>query len=62
MYKVISHSKISHARLGVLNTMHGKIRTPCFMPVATQGAVKHITTARWKSWGARYSCSRIHTI
>ena len=30
----------SHARAGVIETDHGKIETPIFMPVGTVGAVK----------------------
>jgi queuine tRNA-ribosyltransferase len=30
------------ARLGVLNTAHGPVETPVFMPVGTQGAVKAV--------------------
>ncbi len=45
MYKILKKSKKSDARVGVLKTAHGEIKTPFFMPVATQGAVKHITTA-----------------
>ncbi|MDP6494666.1 MAG: tRNA guanosine(34) transglycosylase Tgt, partial [Dehalococcoidia bacterium] len=30
------------ARAGLLNTAHGQIQTPAFMPVATQGSVKAI--------------------
>ena len=33
-------SEASHARLGVLETAHGQIRTPVFMPVGTRGTVK----------------------
>jgi queuine tRNA-ribosyltransferase len=31
------------ARYGVLETSHGKVETPCFMPVGTAGAVKGVT-------------------
>ena len=31
------------ARAGVLSTPHGDVRTPAFMPVGTQGAVKGVT-------------------
>lgn len=40
MYKVKKNSNKSKARLGVLSTEHGKIETPFFMPVATQGSIK----------------------
>ncbi len=34
----------SRARTGVLTTPHGKLSTPFFMPIATRGAVKTIST------------------
>ncbi len=40
-FKILKKSKNSNARLGVLKTAHGNIKTPFFMPVATRGAVKH---------------------
>lgn len=43
MYKLQKKSKKTKARLGVLETSHGKIKTPFFMPVATQGTVKQIS-------------------
>jgi queuine tRNA-ribosyltransferase len=39
-----STSKISRARCGVLETPHGTLQTPFFMPIATKGAVKTIST------------------
>lgn len=32
--------KTGNARAGVITTPHGKIETPVFMPVGTQGTVK----------------------
>ena len=43
MFKLNKKSKNSQARLGVLKTVHGKIQTPFFMPVATQGTIKQIS-------------------
>jgi queuine tRNA-ribosyltransferase len=40
MYKLLKKSKKSQARLGNLQTEHGKIKTPFFMPVATQATIK----------------------
>ncbi|MCK5061404.1 tRNA guanosine(34) transglycosylase Tgt [Candidatus Parcubacteria bacterium] len=40
MFKILKQSKISNARLGVLKTLHGDIKTPFFMPDATRGVVK----------------------
>ena len=39
-FKIIKNSKISKARLGVVNTEHGKVQTPFFMPDATRAVVK----------------------
>ncbi len=39
------------ARNGRLHTAHGKIETPCFLPVATKGSVKTLTFEDLKSIG-----------
>ena len=31
-------------RVGILTTPHGKIHTPFFMPIATRGTVKNLTS------------------
>jgi len=41
------------ARRGVLNTAHGQVDTPAFMPVGTQGAVKAVTTAQLEAAGVQ---------
>ncbi len=41
-FEIISSTKDSCARAGVMNTGHGKIETPVFMPVGTAGSVKGI--------------------
>jgi queuine tRNA-ribosyltransferase len=43
MYKQLKKSNKSHARLGLLKTAHGAIKTPFFMPIATKGAVKNLS-------------------
>ena len=40
------------ARMGLLDTSHGQIETPAFMPVATQGSVKAIAPDDLKKLGA----------
>lgn len=52
MFKIIKKSNKSQARLGVLKTAHGSIKTPFFMPCATQGAVKHVSTKEVGKIGA----------
>ncbi len=39
-FKILKKSKKSQARLGLLKTSHGYVKTPCFVPVATQACVK----------------------
>ncbi len=40
-----SASSTNRARCGIIQMLHGKIETPVFMPVGTQGTVKAITPA-----------------
>ncbi len=42
MFTVTSRDKETRARSGMLNTAHGEIPTPVFMPVGTAGTVKGI--------------------
>jgi len=44
MFKLLKQSNKSRARLGKLMTPHGKIATPFFMPIATKGSVKSLTS------------------
>ncbi len=41
------------ARAGTLETPHGTVLTPCFMPVGTKGTVKAITPGRLRAIGAQ---------
>lgn len=43
-YELIKSCPQTGARLGRLNTRHGLVDTPAFMPVGTQGTVKGMTT------------------
>jgi queuine tRNA-ribosyltransferase len=52
-FRVLSRDATSGARLGLLATAHGEIETPCFLPVATRGAVKGIESDRLEEWGCR---------
>lgn len=40
------------ARAGVLRTAHGDVPTPCFMPIATVGAVRHVSATELRAMGA----------
>ncbi len=51
MFKVLKKSKISSARLGLLSTPHGKIKTPAFFPDATRGIIKTLSNRDLESLG-----------
>lgn len=40
------------ARTGLARTAHGTYRTPCFMPVGTRGAIKHLSAVDYERLGA----------
>jgi len=60
MFKLFKKSKKSSARLSILKTAHGDIRTPFFMPVATRGAVKHISAEEVGKLGAQILLSNTY--
>ncbi|MEK7544917.1 MAG: tRNA guanosine(34) transglycosylase Tgt [Patescibacteria group bacterium] len=51
-FTIKSKSKTGYSRTGVLQTPHGQIHTPVFMPVGTLGAVKTLSPDEVKSLGA----------
>ncbi len=46
-------SRDGNARLGKLNTAHGKFDTPVFMPVGTLGSVKAMTVDLVEKTGSK---------
>ncbi|MCM8769452.1 MAG: tRNA guanosine(34) transglycosylase Tgt [Candidatus Omnitrophica bacterium] len=50
-FEVIKQDKISSARIGRLITEQGVVQTPCFMPVATNGTVKALSSEELKEIG-----------
>lgn len=53
MFKIVKKSKKTGARRGKLKTAHGVINTPFFMPVATQGVAKQLSTEEIGKMGAQ---------
>jgi queuine tRNA-ribosyltransferase len=51
-FTVTSQDSQTQARLGVLETTHGTVATPAFMPVATQGTVKATSPRELREIGA----------
>jgi queuine tRNA-ribosyltransferase len=52
-FTLIKKSTRNRARLGVIDTPRGQIRTPIFMPVGTVGSVKALTSDDLKHCGAQ---------
>ena len=52
-FQLIKTDTATAARRGRLQTLHGSIETPIFMPVGTQGTVKAITPAHLHEIGAQ---------
>ncbi len=52
-FTVVATDPASSARAGLLETAHGTVETPAFMPVASQGTVKALTHAALEDLGAR---------
>ncbi len=50
-FKVIKKDKKSEARVGIMKVSHGEVETPAFMPVATLGDVKTLTSEDLKEIG-----------
>jgi len=44
-FKVTNQDLRTRARAGVLRLSHGEVKTPCYMPVGTQAAVKALSAA-----------------
>jgi queuine tRNA-ribosyltransferase len=51
-FRTTAQDTLSAARTGLLETPHGTVETPAFMPVASQGTVKALTHAQVESLGA----------
>ena len=60
MFKLIKKSKKTRARLGELQTAHGKLLTPFFMPIATKAAVKNLTAKDIRELGAQIVLSNTY--
>lgn len=59
-FKILEKDKKSNARLGELQTPHGIIQTPTFVPVGTLASVKGITPQDLKAMGAQIVLSNTY--
>jgi queuine tRNA-ribosyltransferase len=51
-FRLLNTDKDTKARAGILETDHGKVQTPIFMPVGTQGSVKALSVNDLTNAGA----------
>src|ERR1700689_107895 len=49
--RIIARDPASRARAGVLDTAHGQVRTPAFVPLATRGSVRGLGPAEVAALG-----------
>ena len=59
-FRVLAES--GGARLGVLETAHGPVETPAFMPVATRGAIQGLTSRGAEAAGTRMRAANFHPL
>lgn len=59
-FTLLKKDRDSAARLGLLETRHGRIQTPIFMPVATHGAMKPLTPVQIRETGAQIILSNTY--
>jgi len=52
-FQILANDKKTQARAGVINTAHGKILTPAFVPVGSQATVKSLTPEDLKKIGVQ---------
>ncbi len=52
-FEILHTDQNSKARTALLNTPHGQIKTPVFMPVGTAGAVKGVTPSHLEQTGTQ---------
>ncbi|MEJ2658134.1 MAG: tRNA guanosine(34) transglycosylase Tgt [Desulfobacterales bacterium] len=52
-FKIVAKSNATRARAGILQTAHGEVETPIFMPVGTLGTVKSLSPEELNICGAQ---------
>lgn len=60
-FKILGADRETRARCGEMETPHGKVKTPLFMPVATQATVKTLTPKQLREIGTEaIICNAYH--
>ena len=52
-FRILAQDRETNARVGELETPHGVVRTPAFMPCATQATVKTLTPVHLEEAGVQ---------
>lgn len=52
-FKILAHDSVTSARAGIINTKHGSVFTPAFVPVGTQATVKSLTSDELNKLGVQ---------
>ncbi|MFC2166935.1 tRNA guanosine(34) transglycosylase Tgt [Acidobacteriota bacterium] len=52
-FRITAQDNTTSARTGIIQTQHGRIETPAFAPVASQGSIKSLTHSQVKDLGAQ---------
>lgn len=61
-FEIKKNDSITSARLGILNTAHGKVYTPAFAPVITASLARWVNPSEMRFWGAEIAAvSTYHT-
>ncbi len=60
MFTITVKDSSTKARVGILQTAHGPVATPAFMPVGTQGTVKGLTVQDLKACGIEIVLSNVY--
>ncbi|MEI7604292.1 MAG: tRNA guanosine(34) transglycosylase Tgt [bacterium] len=60
MFEVKEYSNSSKLRKGVIKTAHGDIKTPCFAPDATRGAIEYMDSTDMKSVGLQMTLTNTY--
>jgi len=59
-FTIVARCPRTRARAGILQTPHGVVCTPCFMPVGTQASVKSLTPRELREIGAQVILSNTY--
>ncbi|MEO8065399.1 MAG: tRNA guanosine(34) transglycosylase Tgt [Candidatus Doudnabacteria bacterium] len=52
MFTILKKDARTKARSGIIQTAHGQVHTPVFLPIGTKGAIKSIAAEELRFWGA----------